>query len=249
MTQYFANKVVLITGGSRGIGRAMVEGFARSGAKVIYTYVQPGAVATDIESSLRDQGFAVSAARADVRSSSEIVGLVELIEREHGQLDVLVNNAGITRDSLIMAMEQQSWDDVLETNLTGVFHCVKPVAQLMMRRRQGAIINVSSVVATRPGRGHCNYAASKGGLEAMTKALAVELAPRNIRVNCIAPGMIETDMSKELRDLAGDQILARIPLKRYGRPEEIAKAALFLASDQASYITGTTLHVDGGLIV
>jgi len=245
----FGEKVILVTGGSRGIGRAVVETFAAGGAKVIFTHLQNSDAAKELEVTLRSKGYSVSAAKADVRLAADIDALVEGIEREHGRLDVLVNNAGVAKDALIMGMDEKAWSDVIATNLTGAFHCIKAATQMMMRRRQGVIINVSSLVATRPGRGHCNYAASKGGLEAMTKALAVELAPRNIRVNCVAPGMIVTDMSKEVRDLAGDQILARIPLKRYGNPDEVAAAVRFLASDDAAYITGTTLHVDGGLIV
>jgi 3-oxoacyl-[acyl-carrier protein] reductase len=170
-----------------------------------------------------------------------------MIEREHGRLDVLVNNAGVVKDQLIMAMDDADWATVIDTNLTGAFRVIKPVAKLMMRKRQGAIVNLSSIAGSRPGRGHCNYAASKGGIEAMTKALAVELAARNIRVNAVAPGMIETDMSKTVRDAAGPEILSRILLKRYGTPADIANAVLYLASDLAAYVTGTVLHVDGGI--
>ncbi len=249
MTFGLKNKVALVTGGSRGIGQAIVEAFAREEATVIFTYTQNAAAALDLEQKLRNQGAAVSAMRVDVRESADVEKLVQLIEQEHGGLDILVNNAGITRDGLVMAMEEDDWNQVLDTNLTGAFHVIKPVARLMVRRRRGSIINVSSIAGTRPGQGHSNYAASKGGLEAMTKALAIELAGRQIRVNCVAPGVIETDMSREIRELAGDRVLARIPLKRYGNVQEVANAALFLASDLATYITGTVLHVDGGMSV
>ena len=241
------DKVVLVTGGSRGIGQAMVRGFAAEGAKVVFTYASQEAQAQELVGALQSQGAFVSAARVDVRDGAGMAGIIDMIEKEHGRLDVLVNNAGIIRDTLLMTMESQDWDDVLATNLTGAFNAIKPAARLMMRRRQGAIVNLSSIAATRPGRGHANYAASKGGIEAMTKALAVELAAKCIRVNCVAPGMIETDMSKDVRQMAGDQILSRILLRRYGRAEDIANAVLFLASDLSAYVTGTVLHVDGGI--
>jgi len=245
----FSEQVVIITGGSRGIGRAMVEAFAHGGAKVVFTYVHGSDAARTLECSLRDQGLSVQALQVDVRDEKAVDEAVTMVEKEHGRIDVLINNAGITADGLIMTMEDKSWSDVLTTNLSGAFHFCRITSRFMMRRRQGSIINISSLVATRPGRGHCNYAASKGGIEAMTKALAIELAPRNIRVNCVAPGMIETDMSKDVRALAGDEILQRIPLKRYGQPAEVAAVVKFLSSKAASYITGSVIHVDGGLIV
>jgi 3-oxoacyl-[acyl-carrier protein] reductase len=245
----FADQVVLITGGTRGIGRAVVEAFAADGAHVVFTYNSSDAAAEELCGALRGKGGSVVARKVDVRDAQGVGETIAMIEKEHGRLDVLVNNAGIIRDTLILAMEDQDWGDVLATNLTGAFNAIRPAAKLMMRKRKGAIVNVSSIAGSRPGRGHCNYAASKGGLEAMTKALAVELSSRNIRVNCVAPGVIETDMSEEVRRQAGDLILERIPLKRYGRPEEIAHAVQFLASDLSGFITGTVLHVDGGACV
>lgn len=241
------DKVVLVTGGSRGIGQALVRRFAEEGAVAVFTYAANEAAAHELAAEVMSKGGRASAVRVDVRDADGMASTIDMIESEHGRLDVLVNNAGIIRDTLLMTMESQDWSDVLETNLTGVFNAIKPVSRLMMRQRRGAIVNLSSIAATRPGRGHANYAASKGGIEALTKALAVELAPKNIRVNCVAPGMIETDMSKDVRQLAGDQILSRILLKRYGTPTDIANAVVFLASDLSAYVTGTVLHVDGGI--
>jgi 3-oxoacyl-[acyl-carrier protein] reductase len=241
------DKVVLVTGGSRGIGQAVVRRFAAEGATVVFTYAGNKAAADELVAAVQAAGGRTVGAQVDVRDAAGMAGTVDMIEKEHGRLDVLVNNAGIIRDTLVMAMESQDWDDVLATNLTGTFNAIKPAARLMMRRRQGAIVNLSSIAATRPGRGHANYAASKGGIEALTKALAVELGAKNIRVNCVAPGMIETDMSKDVRSLAGDQILSRITLKRYGTSDDVANAVVFLASDLSAYVTGTVLHVDGGI--
>ena len=242
----FKDQVVWVTGGSRGIGRALVESFAAEGAKVIFTYSQAAAAANEIAAQLRDAGAEVAAYQLDVRDQKACDGLVDLIEKEHGRLDVLVNNAGIIRDGLLLAMEPADWQAVIDTNLTGLYNCIKPASRVMMRRRQGAIVNISSVAAARPGKGHCNYVASKGGLEAMTKALAMELGSRKIRVNAVAPGVIETEMSEEVRRLGGDLILDRIPLKRFGQAADIAAATLFLASSEAAYVTGAILHVDGG---
>lgn len=242
----FKDQVVWVTGGSRGIGRAMVEAFAAEGAKVLFTYSQASGAANEIAMRLRDAGCSASAYQLDVRDQQACDGLVEMIEKEHGRLDVLVNNAGIIRDGLLLAMEPTDWQAVIDTNLTGLYNCIKPASRLMMRRRQGAIVNISSVAAARPGKGHCNYVASKGGLEALTKALAMELAGKKIRVNAVAPGVIETEMSEEVRRLGGDLILDRIPLKRYGQAADIAAATMFLASADASYVTGAILHVDGG---
>ena len=247
MKTNFTGKVVLVTGGSRGIGRAVVEGFAKDGATVVFTYAGSEGPAHELQAALQARGATALAKRCDVRVQTDVDAIIDMIESEHGKLDVLVNNAGIVKDQLIMAMDESEWLDVINTNLTGAFRCIKPAAKLMMRKRTGSIVNLSSIAGTRPGRGHSNYAASKGGIEAMTKALAVELSARNIRVNAVAPGMIETDMSKTVRDLAGQEILSKILLKRYGTPEDIANAVLYLASDLAAYVTGTVLHVDGGI--
>lgn len=247
MTFCLKDKIALVTGGSRGIGLALVEALLAEDATVIYTYSSSEAAARDFESQQRAAGKKVAAMRVDVRDAKAAEDLITLIGSEYGGLDILINNAGVTRDGLVMGMEEEDWSTVLETNLTGAFHFIKPAVRLMLRKRRGSIINLSSIAGTRPGPGHSNYAASKGGLEAMTRALAVELAGRNIRVNCVAPGVIETDMSREIRAAASDLLLARIPMKRFGKTQDVAQAVLFLASDLAAYITGTTLHVDGGM--
>ena len=240
-------KNILITGGVRGIGRAMTEAAATSGAHVIATFVSNESAAQDFIGSLQSKGLKVHGCKLDVREPKQVDEAISLLETEYGPIDVLINNAGIVKDDLILAMEDESWNDVINTNLSGAFNVTRAVARQMVRARKGNIINISSVAASRPGRGQVNYAASKGGVEAVTKALAVELAPRNIRVNCIAPGVITTEMSKDVRDMAGDKILEGILLKRFGNPEDIANIAVFLASDLASYITGEVIHIDGGL--
>jgi 3-oxoacyl-[acyl-carrier protein] reductase len=241
------NKTVLITGGTRGIGRAMTEATAQAGANVIATYMSNEAAAQDFIGSLRSKGLKVHGIKMDVRNSKQVDEALATMESEHGPVHVLINNAGIVKDDLILSMEDEAWSDVINTNLGGVFNVTRAVARQMLRARSGNIINISSVAASRPGRGQVNYAASKGGVEAVTKALAVELAPRNVRVNCIAPGVITTDMSKDVRDAAGDKILESVLLKRFGNPEDIANMAVFMASDMSSYITGEVIHIDGGL--
>jgi 3-oxoacyl-[acyl-carrier protein] reductase len=243
----FEGQTVIVTGGTRGIGRAVVEAFAQAGAKVAFTYQSNTNVANELVNGLNRDGMRAMA--ASPRGTEQFTSFVQAVEQDLGPVSVLINNAGIIRDQLLMSMSDEDWTDVIDTNLTGSYVALKAVVPLMVRRRKGAVVNISSIAGSRPGKGHCNYAASKGGLESMTKALAVELAARNVRVNCVAPGMIETDMSKNVRDLAGDEITARIPMKRFGTTKDIANAVVFLASEQASYITGSIIHVDGGLSV
>jgi 3-oxoacyl-[acyl-carrier protein] reductase len=225
----------------------MTEATAQAGANVIATYMSNEAAAQDFIGSLRSKGLKVHGIKMDVRNSKQVDEALATMESEHGPVHVLINNAGIVKDDLILSMEDEAWSDVINTNLGGVFNVTRAVARQMLRARSGNIINISSVAASRPGRGQVNYAASKGGVEAVTKALAVELAPRNVRVNCIAPGVITTDMSKDVRDAAGDKILESVLLKRFGNPEDIANMAVFMASDMSSYITGEVIHIDGGL--
>lgn len=241
------NKVILVTGGVRGIGRAITESCAAAGATVIATYLSSDGAAHDFIGGLQSRGLKAHGYRLDVRNAADVNEVTAKIEQEHGPIHVAINNAGVVKDNLVMSMEDHEWREVIETNLGGAFHVTRAVARQMVRARRGAIINISSVAASRPGRGQSNYAASKGGLEAMTKALAVELSTKNIRVNAIAPGVIETEMSREVREVAGDKILEGILLKRFGTPNDIAAMAVFLASDFGSYITGEVIHIDGGL--
>ncbi len=240
-------KTVFITGGSRGIGKAMAESFAEEGANVIITYRKPSDGTTSLIENLRSKGVKAEGFACDVGDREGMSELITNAIKEFEKIDILINNAGVVRDNLLLTMDGDDWDSVIHTNLSGVYNCIKPIARHMLRNRGGSIINLSSIAGSKPGKGHCNYAASKGGVEAMTKSLAKEFAAKNIRVNAIAPGMIETDMSEEVRKLAGDQILAEIPLKRYGKAQDIANGALFLASDVSNYMTGEILHIDGGL--
>jgi 3-oxoacyl-[acyl-carrier protein] reductase len=242
----FSRKTVFVTGGLRGIGRQLSVDFARLGAKVVASYVSDRQAAESTAKQLELEGSSIIPIQMDVRHSGAVNDCVDSIEAAYGSIDILVNNAGIVKDGLMMAMSDEDWRDVIQTNLTGSFNVCRAVSKQMMRKRQGSIVNLSSVAALKPGRGQVNYAASKGAIESMTKALAVELSSKNIRVNSVAPGVIDTDMSREVRDHAGEQILQSILLRRYGSVQDVSNSVLFLASDFASYITGVTLAVDGG---
>jgi 3-oxoacyl-[acyl-carrier protein] reductase len=236
--------VAIVTGGSRGIGRAIVLTLAAAGMEVIFTY-RDNAKAAE-ETMAAASGGKVTAEVVDVRDSSACAALAEKVADRAGHIDLLVNNAGVIRDNALAALEDEDVRAVLDTNVNGTFNATRAVAPHMVSRRRGKIINISSVSGEKGGRGQTNYAASKGAINAFTRSLAVELAPRGITVNAVAPGVIETEMSREVRERAGDQVLSRILLRRIGRPEEVAHAVWFLASKYADYITGEILHVDGG---
>lgn len=238
--------VALVTGASRGIGRAIAEQLARAGATVVGTATSGGG-ADQIAQRLTDTGAHGRGAALDVRDAAACDALIEAIIREHGKLSILVNNAGITRDTLALRMKDDDWSAVIDTNLSAVFRLSRAVLRGMMKARHGRIINITSVVGASGNAGQANYAAAKAGVAGMTRALARELGSRNITVNCIAPGFIDTDMTRELADEQARSLLAQIPLGRLGSVDEIAAAVVFLASPASSYISGATLHINGGM--
>ncbi|NOV03204.1 3-oxoacyl-[acyl-carrier-protein] reductase [Paenibacillus planticolens] len=240
-------KVALVTGASRGIGRAIALHLAEHGADVAVNYAGSEAAAGEVVAAIEAMGRKAIKLRADVSSYQESEELVKQTIEKFGKIDILVNNAGITRDNLIMRMKEEEFDQVIATNLKGVFNCVKAVTRPMMKQRSGRIINISSVVGVLGNPGQANYVAAKAGVIGLTKATAKELSSRGITVNAVAPGFIETDMTDKLSGETREQMLKQIPLERLGQPEEIAKVVRFLASDDASYMTGQTLHVDGGM--
>ena len=241
------DKVAIVTGGAGGIGRAICLLFALEGATVAVNYLHGETRAHDLIKEIQDQGGRGLLFKADVTRSEEVDSVVDELYGNCGRIDVLVNSAGIIRDQLIFQMEPSEWREVLDVNLTGLFNCTRAVAKYMMLQRSGKIINVSSIAGQKGGKGHCNYAASKGGVDAFTRSLAIELAPKGITVNAVAPGVIDTDMSETLLRRAQKEVLAQIPLKRLGTPEDVARTVLFLASDDADYITGEVIRVAGGM--
>lgn len=243
----FDGKVVLVTGGTRGIGRACAERFAREGANVSICGRDEASAKTAAAELAEASGGVVTGYGTDISSADDVDAMIAAIQEAHGPIGVLVNNAGITRDGLLMRMKNDAWEDVLNTNLNGTFYCCRAASRGMMKARQGRIINLSSIVGMRGQGGQTNYAAAKAGIIGFTKALAQELAPRNITANVVAPGYIETDMTAGFSEDAHAKIVAGIPAGHEGKPEDIAGAVAFLASDDASYVTGHVLCVDGGL--
>ena len=242
-----SGKIALVTGGSRGIGRSIVETLAREGAKVAFVYKGSQDAANALAAEQTGQGREVIAIQGDVSSTEDADRIVAEVVAKWGRLDILVNNAGIIKDGLLAMMERDAWQAVIDTNLTGVYNFCHAAVRQMMGQRYGRIVNMSSVAAEYGNQGQVNYAASKGGIQGLTRCLATEIGKRKITVNAVAPGFIETDMTEAVRNLGGDKIVDNVPLKRLGKPEDIANAVLFLASDEASYITGVTLTVDGGM--
>jgi len=242
-------KVAVVTGASRGIGRAIALKLADEGAKVVVNYSGSQAKAEEVVAMIQENGGEAIAVQGSISQTEEVTALMDTAVKTFGSLDILVNNAGITRDNLIMRMKEDEWDDVLNTNLKGVFLCTKAVTRQMMKQRAGRIINISSIVGVAGNAGQANYVAAKAGVIGLTKTTAKELASRNILVNAIAPGFIETEMTEQLPEDIKQGMLTQIPLAKLGQPEDIAKAVAFLASDDANYMTGQTLHIDGGMVM
>ena len=240
-------KTVVVTGGSRGIGRAICLAFAGHDTHVYFNYASAGDAAAETEKMIAAAGGTGTGVQVNVAAEAEVSAFAKRILSETGRIDVLVNNAGITRDGLIVRMKEKDWDDVLNTNLKGAFNCIKVVSKAMLKQRSGRIINVSSVVGVSGNPGQANYVASKAGVIGLAKAVAKELGSRGITVNAVAPGFVETDMTADLPESAKDAMVAQIPLKRAGTCDDIANAVKFLASDEAAYITGQVIHVSGGL--
>ncbi len=242
-------KTVLVTGASRGIGKEVALKYADNGYDVIINYVSDKTDVKALEDEFKQKGADCLILKADVSKQEEVQLLVDKAIEKFGKIDVLVNNAGITKDNLLMRMTEEEFDKVIEINLKGTYLVTKAVTKYMMKKRKGSIINLSSVVGVAGNAGQCNYSASKAGIIGFTKSIAKELASRNIRSNAIAPGFIETDMTAVLQDNVKENIYNQIPLKRMGTAKEVANLAYFLGSDESSYITGQVINIDGGMVM
>lgn len=242
-------KVALVTGASRGIGKAVALMLAENGADIAVNFAGSTAAAEAVAAEIEKMGRRAILVQGDVSQTDVCAEMVDKVVKELGHIDILVNNAGITRDTLLLRMKEEDWDAVLNTNLKGVFNCTKAAVKYMAKQRSGSIVNISSVVALMGNAGQANYAAAKAGILGFTRSVAKEMAARGIRVNAVTPGFIKTDMTSVLSEKVVAAMEASIPLARLGEPEDIAKAVLFLVSDNAAYITGQTLHVDGGMVM
>lgn len=242
-------KTAVVTGASRGIGAAIAQTLAEAGAKVVVNYSGSREKAEAVVNAIQEAGGEAIAFQANVSDSAAVKAMIEETMNTFGSVDILVNNAGITRDNLIMRMKDDEWDDVINTNLKGVFITTKAVTRQMMKQRAGRIVNIASIVGVSGNPGQANYVAAKAGVIGLTKTTAKELATRGITVNAVAPGFITTDMTEKLPEDVQSAMLGQIPLARFGQPGDVAKAVLYLASDDASYVTGQTLHIDGGMVM
>ena len=242
------NKTAIITGATRGIGRGIAETFAKQGANVLFTYSSSSDLANEIENQLSKENVIVKGYKSDASSFEDCQKLVEKINKDFDVIDILINNAGITRDNLLMRMQEEDFDKVMNVNLKSVFNMTKAIQRTMLKQRFGSIINMSSVVGVKGNAGQSNYAASKAGIIGFSKSIALELGSRNIRCNVIAPGFIETEMTDALDEKIIEEWRNSIPLKRGGTPFDIANTCVWLGSDMSSYITGQTIHVNGGLL-
>lgn len=242
-------KVAVVTGASRGIGKAIALKLASMDMTVIVNYAGSKEKAENVVKEIEEKGGRAEAIQCDVSDFTQCQKMIEDVHKRYGSIDVLVNNAGITRDGLVMAMKEEEFDDVIATNLKGTFNCIRFVSRIMMKQRHGKIINMSSVSGVAGNAGQVNYSAAKAGVIGITKSMARELASRNVNVNAIAPGFIETDMTDALSDKVKEQAVSQIPLGRFGKAEEVAELAGFLAGDNSNYITGQVFHIDGGMVI
>ena len=249
MSEEKLTRAAIVTGGSRGIGRAVCVALAKQGCNVVVNYCHGEAAAAETAALCKEQGVEAVTVQADVSTAEGCKKLFEEAVNAFGRVDILVNNAGITKDGLLMGMSEEAFDRVIETNLKGTFNCIRFAARPMIRQKSGCIINMASVVGVAGNAGQANYAASKAGVIGLTKTAARELASRGIRVNAIAPGFIETDMTEVLSDKVKEASVSQIPLGHFGKPEDVANLAAFLASEAAAYITGQVIHCDGGMVI
>lgn len=244
-----SGKCAIITGASRGIGKAIALKLASLGANIVLNYRSSEKEAMEVENKIKEMGVEVLSIKGDISKLEEVENLVMKAKEKFGTIDIMVNNAGITKDTLLLRMKEEDFDSVIDINLKGVFNCMKSITPIMIRQKHGKIINLSSVVGISGNAGQVNYAASKAGVIGMTKSLAKEVGSRGINVNAVAPGFIETDMTNELGDKFKEEAKKNIPLKRFGKPEDVAEVVAFLASESSNYVTGQVIHVDGGMLM
>lgn len=242
-------KTAIVTGAAKGIGKAIAIKLASLGANIVLNYRSSEEAAIEVEEEIKKYGVNVFKYKCDIRNIDEVEGLINASKEKFQVIDIMVNNAGITKDTLIMRMKEEDFDSVINTNLKGVFNCLKSISPIMLKQKSGKIVNISSVVGIVGNAGQVNYAASKAGVIGMTKSLAKELGARGITVNAVAPGFIETDMTDNLKDIYKDEAKKSIPLKRFGKVEDVANVVSFLVSNEADYITGQVIHVDGGMVM